>query len=808
MEYGQGAKPTEWRLIGYASTPENAVDLNLKETLLSDADAHLYGNLGDWNVGLKNWSHFPCNLPENSTDLNGVYTLRLTVERQGGETEEDRVTVEVGRVVAQSLPGIAISPNIRVVMRFPEQALTQPFRIYTILPLSDVGEESPPPCEGCEYIGPVYRVREPGDRFIKDVALEFNVEADEIASRAPESVGIGQYDVAGNRWTWLDTIYDKESSTFSTNLTALPEPKAIYALMYQAGERRSGIAPAQPIAPAPPAPVRPGVLVENTFENDTGTVKERDRYVGAKLSRDNAATPDGSYALKLANENYGGNFSSTLLEGPFDVRKYGTLSFDYRVGPGVKVDFLLEVGGRWYSLHFTGDPQNYRDRDVNIASLGAIDGIMADDKWHSASVDLRYLLGQQTRQTRVDEIVMADWRVTAYRKLDFGNNTRGATYYLDNLRITGPGTLPDADTQLLDDFNEVKSINLIGGPVGIFGTPGTNLFQAATIDVPPTPGQTAAAQGDAPTSRDRALVLIFYATQPDIYGGYWTSLAGHDISSYTTLAFRLYSKDVVPPLHVGIRNQQGVEGKAPIAPYASPPGEDGWREVRIPVTGLKGLTEVSTPDVLFFSVSHRDGSGQGRIWVDDLRFEREAYTKVTDFEAPFEWTAMGGEYGVVENGAAAVATAVVPDPDDEDNSILRIAYGGSIGKDFGLKGGGFSYAGWQAGLGGLDARPFSHLVLRIRSEKGVAKPNFYLADAATRWPLRAKELPEINEEWQTLHLALDHYAQWGIDLSHLDYLQLVFEWEEQSGTVYLDDIRFERPEDLAMEGNNERRASP
>jgi len=119
-----------------------------------------------------------------------------------------------------------------------------------------------------------------------------------------------------------------------------------------------------------------------------------------------------------------------------------------------------------------------------------------------------------------------------------------------------------------------------------------------------------------------------------------------------------------------------------------------------------------------------------------------------------------------------------------------------------------SYAGWQAGLAGLDARPFTHLTLRIRSEKGVAKPNFYLADAVTRWPLRAKELPEINEEWQTLRLPLDHYAKWGIDLSHLDYLQLVFEWEEQSGTVYLDDIQFDRTEDQGMEGNSEGGMSP
>ena len=124
------------------------------------------------------------------------------------------------------------------------------------------------------------------------------------------------------------------------------------------------------------------------------------RIVGATLSRNNKATPDGSYCLKFMNENHGGNFSSTVLERSFDVREYGTMSFDYRIGPQTKIDFFLKVNGRWYKLRFSGEPVDYCQRDVNIANMGAIEGVIRDDKWHTANVDLCYLLRQQTRHTQ------------------------------------------------------------------------------------------------------------------------------------------------------------------------------------------------------------------------------------------------------------------------------------------------------------------------------------------------------------------------------------------------------------------------
>lgn len=787
LEYGKGFDPTNWELIeesnNLQTTPPDFKDISWMQ-----GDLNLKGNLATWNVGLRNWVHLPWHPPEDKTDLNGIYTVRLTVFGKNGEKVEDKVTCEVGRVIAQCLPGIAVSPDKRVTMRFPEQSLMHPFRVYTILPFSDIGEDKPPLPKKGEFIGPVYRIREPGDLFIKDVSLEFAPNINELGKRKPKNIGIARFDSARNKWVSLKTSYNKKSNVFKTGISELPSPKAFYTLIYNRKEELSLPEPKPPKPSAPLKPVQAGVLIDNTFEKGMGTFKTCDRIVGATLSRDNKATPDDSYCLKFVNENFGGNFSATLLDRPFDVREYRTMAFDYRIGPQTKIDFLLKVNGRWYNLRFTGDTVDYCQRDVNIANMGAIEGIIPDDKWHTASVDLRYLLRQQTRHTQVDEIVMANWVVGGYMKLEFGKNPRDAAYYIDNFKLAGPGRVQQKPPVLLvDNFNEVKSKNNLGMAFGTYSTPGSNCFRDSSIDVAPEAGGSAQ---KASGTRNRALLLSFDTTKPDSYGGYWTSIAELDLSDFTTLTFRMRTDEDVPAVTVGIRSRYGVEGKTDLRPYASVPDTNGWRNVSIPLSGLRGLSDFSSPDVLFFSMTYKDQSGKGSIKIDNLRFEQKPFPTVADFESTFDWSLLGGDYSIRENGAAAISAGRLKDTDNPDNTILRISYGGTLGRDYGLNGG-FSFAGWQAGLNGVDARQFTNLVMRIRGEIGGETPNIYLVDSSKRITMRSQEMLQITKEWQTIRLPLDHYAEQGIDLSHLDLIEIVFEWEDQSGTIYMDDIIFE-----------------
>jgi RHS repeat-associated protein len=788
VEYGKGSDPTKWYLIRDSNQPQQTCP-EFKDISWMQGDIDIRGNLATWNTGLKNWFHLPWHPPEDSTDLNGVYTIRLVVEGKDGKIIEDRVTCEVGRVIAQCLPGIAISPDKRVVMHFPEQALTHPFRVYTILPLPYMGDNTPEPPTSCKFISPVYRIREPGDKFAKDVKLEFNLTKTETKKTKVNHIGICRYDVQNKKWIWLQTTHNN-TTTVSTTLTELPAPEAIYALAYDPKAERSS--PAQEaIVKKPAEPVRPGVLMDCSFEKDLGTFQPRDHFIGAALERDRKATPDGSHCLKLTNINHGGNFSCTVLDQPFDVRKYRTMSFDYRVGPEVKIDFLLKVNGRWYWLRFTGDEIDYRFRDVNIENIGEISGILTDNKWHTASIDLRRLLRQQTRHTRIDEIIMANWNVGGYMKLQFGSNPRGATFYIDNFKLAGSGSVPkNPPILLVDDFDSGETTNALGVASGAYCTPGTRFLESSIVQ---TSSEKEGSSDSASLAGDQELQLEFDMRTLGAYGGYWTSLKGRDLSDYNALKFQLRAQNSIPPMHVGIRSKTGAEGRASIIPYAVSSGEDSLWDLRIPLSAIRGLADFYDPDVLFFGVSNKENSGKATVWIDDMRLESEPIAKVSDFEPPLKWNYLGGEYSTHKNGAAAISASSMPDVTQRpkaNNTVYCISYGGSIGRDYGPQGG-FSYCSWRCNLNGFDARSFKYLALKIRGEKGGETPNIYLHDSAKRIALRAKEMPQIKQEWQKVILPLEHFTKQGIDTSFLESLELVFEWTEQSGSIYIDDIMFE-----------------
>jgi uncharacterized repeat protein (TIGR03803 family) len=524
VEYGPGRNPTEWHPLASSNKPQISCP-EFKDISWMQGDLDLRGNLATWNTGLKNWEHLPWHPADDPTDFNGVYTIRLVVEGEDGKTVEDRVTCEVGRAIAQCLPGIAISPDKRAVMRFPEQSLMHPFRVYTILPLSSVGEETPLAPPGSEYLGPVYRIREPGDKFIKDVALEFTPASSELETRQLDRIGVGQYDTEAKKWVWLNMTRTTDGAKFRTVLTELPTPQAIYALLVDATESRSMVTNEAGVAVAEIKPVSASVLVENTFQHDLGTFKSRDRIVGVSLSRAKRNDKDISFCIQLRNDYSGGNSSCTVLDRSFDVRQYPVMSFDYRVGPDFNTDFFLKVNGRWYDLQFTGEATDYHDRDVNIGNLGKIEGVVTDGQWHSVTVDLERMLRQKTGHTRIEEIALGNWKVGGYMKLEFGQNPQGAMLWLDSFKIHNPrpGTEQTAAPPVLwiDRFDSNRALNDLGQNSGVFSSSG--------------PSRCVVKRVSDGNPNAQALQVDYEVPVPGAYGGYWTLLGDLDGHNYRAL---------------------------------------------------------------------------------------------------------------------------------------------------------------------------------------------------------------------------------------------------------------------------------
>jgi hypothetical protein len=199
---------------------------------------------------------------------------------------------------------------------------------------------------------------------------------------------------------------------------------------------------------------------------------------------------------------------------------------------------------------------------------------------------------------------------------------------------------------------------------------------------------------------------------------------------------------------------------------------------------------------VFFTFEKELRSGKGTVLIDDLEFKsRQSFIKVFDGSAPVDRNLLGGDYRVTEAGAAAVSAAPHQDRQNNGETVdcYRISYGGNIGLDYGKQG--FSYGVWETDLFGLDASGCEDLVLIIRGEKGVEAPNIYLDDGTARRCLRAGiDFPGLTSEWQEIRLPLSAFSErspFGVDLSHLEAVQLVFEWTDMSGTVYLSELRFE-----------------
>lgn len=791
VEFGEGRNPSRWTLINKSSLPQPAWEMGKLNPDLMQGDLDLRGNLGTWNTGLKNWEHLPWHPADDPIDFNGIYTIRLVVEGKQGEKAEDRIACEVGRAIAQCLPGTAVSPDKRVTMRFPEQSIMSPFRVYTILPFSATGEEQPAAPAGGKFVGEAYRIREPGDRFIKDVTLEFARQAGDTPPANAGCAGICAYDTVARSWNWLPTTRNENGTAYRTPLKELPAAGAVYALVADARAERSTVEPPETQV-QPLKPLRPRILVENSFEQDMGTFKQRDRIIGAELTVVARPESGGGRCLQLRNPVMPGNFSCTVLEGSFDIRDYPLMEFDYRVGPDAKLDFLVRANGRWYCLGFTADPVDFYRRDVNIGNAGRISNVVADGKWHTATVHLQQVLGAKTGYTRVDEIVMANWTVGGYMKLDFGRNPVGATLWLDNFRISGSAITPAGsapDILVVQRYDDPRGRNALGLNSGIFSSSDPQFCIAAIAD-----GKAA---------RGATLGLKYNVSSANSYAGYWTLLGSADTSEYGHLCLDLKSGNpALPPMLISLQNASGVEHKLPLNRYAGVPDSDGWMSVRIPMVAFGDMDRRMTK-CLSLGFQHSRGQNKGEIHLDNLRFEKRLERfLLEDFESDqprgdrttlqvYEFqNRLSQRTYEFASGAASVRMDVDENrhPGDRGKSLM-VSYGGSIGLD--LHEAGFSFSGVHVALGGIDGSSYKNLRFRIRGNTGGEEPNIYLCDSAARKNAALGKYCTVGTDWKDVSIPLSVFARKGVDLTHLDGMEIIFEWKEMSGTVWLDELALE-----------------
>ncbi len=781
VEYGKGKEPKDWILIKQSTVPQTK-DVTPAD-LDDSADITIHGNLATWDTGLKSYVYLPDYPPDHPVDLNGIYTLRLVVGDKDGEKAEDRVTVEVGEAIPNAWGGIVKSKDKKVTLTIPEQSVMDSFRVISIKP---AGEGLNVPLDkNRKLISNVYEFREEGERFTKDAVLEMEYPKEVLKGLNSNKLGIYGYNPKNKVWVYLKSIRNEKEKKLVTTTRELNPYYAIFASNLES--EGSVIKPTSKmddsvLKTAENIRTDGFYLVRETFEDGIGEWSNRDGAVGAMVSRDNTATPDGTYCLKLTKTNYGGNFASNVRRTPFDVREHPIVQFDYKIPPDIKINFMVKVNSRWYEIGFTGAPKELRNTRVNIADIGKIENVIADDKWHTARFNLYEMLRTKTGNHMVTKMIMADWNVGGYMKLKFGTNRQGATFYIDNFTIrkeSSSGPRIDGGVLLIDNFDQKKEVNSLGGISNVFTDSVEGKVQLSYV-------------GNDNDSKkgSYALQISYDVSQKGSFAGYMTQLRNLDIGEYKTLSFDIKGSKSGEMFKIGLKDRSGNESKVLVNDYL--PQEIGttWQRVAIPLVAFSNIKDWGAMENLSLAFENSIGSGEGAVLLDDIQFEKDLKSLVVNnFENDNDSNLLGGKSWTFSNGAAGINGGYEK---DSSSKVYRLSYGGEIGDLF-------TYAGWTTQLQGIDVSQCKSVSLLIKGAAGGEEPNIYMDDGNFRWGVYINRYKPTTASWQKVTIPLKDFADYGVDLTHLEELQVVFEWERMSGAIYIDDIRFDCSGDKVKE---------
>jgi RHS repeat-associated protein len=778
VEFGEGKNPSEWFHIYTASIPQSKEIT--PEDLDDSLDLTIHGNLATWDTGLENYVYLPSHPKDHPINLKGTYTIRLVVTGNDGSSVEDRVTVDVANVIPNAIGGNVRGKDGKVVLFVPEQAIMDSFRLILIKPTENELVDSPPERQ---VIGNIYEVKELGEQFTKEALLQIAYLKEELGDKDLNRLGIYGYNSKTKKWEYLDSTRDEHANVVFAKVRKL---HAYYALMTSdlTGEG-SVLEPAlqerSHIQQVSTVPFHGHNLVRNTFEDGLGEWSNRDNEVGATVTLDNTATFDETHAVKITNAHVGGNFAVNVITTPFDVREYPLVQFDYRIPPEVKTNILVKVSGRWYDIGFTDDPKELEDKRVNISHIGDINNVVADDQWHTARFNLYDMLRTKTGNTRAEAMIMADWDVGGYMKLQFGKNAKDATYYIDNFTISREvtaGLKLNTDTILVDNFNQKKEANAIGGAISTFSD---GEIEHLKIDF---------SEVDA-VGIGHSLEISYELPQEKSYTCYISELRNLDLRGYQTLTFFIKGTENYQDLLVGLKDDSGNESKVLASDYLPEKITTEWQRVTLPLVSFSNIKDWGRLEN--FSLSFENSlHSKGVVFIDNVEFHKGTRTYLVDnFERIDKKNSLGRKHYTFVNGAAAINGQHAQ---GSPNGIYRISYGGNIGAIKAYASDLKSFAGWATELGGMNCSQCGTLSFRIKGAEGGENPSIYLDDGNFRWGLEIANYASVTNSWQEVSIPISEFSEYGVDLTHLAKLQFVLEGVKMSGTIYLDDIRFGPPE--------------
>lgn len=214
-----------------------------------------------------------------------------------------------------------------------------------------------------------------------------------------------------------------------------------------------------------------------------------------------------------------------------------------------------------------------------------------------------------------------------------------------------------------------------------------------------------------------------------------------------------------------------------------------WQQVSIPLAAFaRGMNWRCVDQLnILFSAHPWMKSGQGRVFFDDITLAPTPHPIpliIDNFDDCNKWNAQLWEWVSDTNNQASINFR-----SDTTNRYGSRGCGLSITYTVENNNSGV----WlRSALDGLDIRDYTHLHFVIRGAVGGEKLHVYLRDKNHNERYYNEDII-ITEYWQDVFIPLSYFKP-AITLANLSELRIAFEWSEMSGTIYLDDFSFMKPQ--------------
>ena len=154
---------------------------------------------------------------------------------------------------------------------------------------------------------------------------------------------------------------------------------------------------------------------------------------------------------------------------------------------------------------------------------------------------------------------------------------------------------------LADDFGDANPQNTRGGNPFLFGAESGSSIQAF-YDTD-------------------SLKLVYDVRTPNSFAGYSTPLGKANLDAYSFVTFLVRGAAGGETIKVGLKNASGNEIKILLSDYLSGGITTSWQKVALPLDAFAGLTSKSAIESFVIAFENVIGSGQGTVFIDDIKFE-------------------------------------------------------------------------------------------------------------------------------------------------------------------------------------------